>query len=84
MKKTKRAIKRKSKTPTTRARTPKKNPAAQALGRLGGLARKANLSPERASELGRLAAAARHGKPWPPPPPADVVTAASAPTDPAV
>lgn len=67
---------------TTRAKKPKgPNPAAQALGRLGGLARKANLSPERASELGKRAAYARHGKPWPP---ADVVATDRATTVPTV
>jgi len=63
MKTTKRVSKKKV---AKGARAKKPNPAAQALGRLGGLARKRNLSPERASELGRKAAAARHGKPWPP------------------
>jgi hypothetical protein len=59
--------KRKPATRKTRAGTKTKpNPAAQALGRLGGLARKKNLTAKRASELARRAAFARHGKSWPP------------------
>jgi len=38
-----------------------KNPAAQALGRLGGLARKTNLSSQRLSEIGKKGARVR----WP-------------------
>ncbi len=52
----------KASTPATTTRAKKPNPAAQALGRLGGLARKRNLSPERASEIGRHAHAVRYGK----------------------
>lgn len=48
------------------ARAPEKNAAAVALGRLGGqkggAARAAALTPERRSEIARLAAAKRHGK----------------------
>ena len=40
-------------------RAKKKDPAAVALGRRGGIARKAKLSPERRSELARKAALAR-------------------------
>lgn len=43
-----------------------KNPAAVALGRLGGLARKAKLSEAQLSELGRRSAYKRYGHPWPP------------------
>jgi len=57
---------KKRKPAARRKRAKKPNPAAQALGRLGGLARKKNLSRKRASELGRRAAFARHGKTWPP------------------
>lgn len=54
--------------PKKTAATPtKKNAAAQALGRLGGLARSKSISKARASEIGRQAIAARHGTPWPPP-----------------
>ncbi len=68
---------KKSKSPAKRKKKRKPagpNPAAVALGRLGGLARKKSLSPERASEIGRRAIYARYGKPWPPPPdtPGDV------------
>jgi hypothetical protein len=46
---------------------PVKNPAAVALGRLGGLkggkARAAKLSPKKRSEIAKKAAAARWGKP---------------------
>jgi len=45
---------------------PEKNPAAVALGRLGGIkggaARAAKLSPERRSEIAKKAAAKRWGK----------------------
>jgi hypothetical protein len=80
MTKTKLHAKKTAKAATTkakarRAKAPKlakgPNPAAQALGRLGGLARKRNLSPERASEIGRQAHAARYGLPWPRVAPAD-------------
>ena len=40
-----------------------KNPAAQALGRLGGLARRTNLSSQRLSEIGKKGARVRWPKP---------------------
>jgi general stress protein YciG len=50
----------------TPKRRKKKDPAAVALGRRGGLkggkARAANLTPEQLSEIGRKGAAARWGK----------------------
>lgn len=39
-----------------------KNPAAVALGRLGGKARMRNLTPEERSRIARLGGLARHGK----------------------
>lgn len=39
-----------------------RDPAAQALGRKGGIARKRNLSLERLTEIGKQGAAARWGK----------------------
>jgi hypothetical protein len=39
-----------------------KDPAAQSLGRRGGIARKRNLSLERLTEIGKQGAAARWGK----------------------
>jgi hypothetical protein len=48
-----------SKTPLhTKKRKPKKPLTPAEMGRLGGLARARNLSPERASEIGRIASAA--------------------------
>ena len=35
---------------------------AQALGRMGGKARKRNLTPERLTEIGKMGAKARHAK----------------------
>lgn len=40
----------------------KKNPAAVTLGSLGGKARKKKLSPERRSEIAKLAVTAREAK----------------------
>ena len=52
-----------------KARKPRKNPHAVALGRKGGLkggvARAANLSPEKRSQIAQAAAQARWGKPKP-------------------
>jgi general stress protein YciG len=44
------------------ASRPPKDPAAQALGRKGGIARKRNLSPEQLAEIGRKGANAKWAK----------------------
>jgi hypothetical protein len=60
------ALNRSKKTVTKKSAKPKKNPAAVALGSLGGLkggpARAASLTAKKRSEIARLAANARWGK----------------------